>query len=163
MLGYVLNHRSRVTHICFIGSDDGLSPARCQAIIWNNAGILLIGNLGTNFKEIISEIHTFSFKKMHVKMSSAKWRLFCLWLNVLNICKQYSPNDSNTKRRYTLRYLSSSMCLMPELIMISCTVATAEKWAYYITLFNYYHACLWFSFFVKFYIQFQFPVTDNLD
>ena len=38
----------RVTHLCVskltsIASDNGLSPERRQAIIWNNAGILLIG------------------------------------------------------------------------------------------------------------------------
>ena len=82
-----LTHYGRVTHICvakvtIIGSDNGLSPGRRQAIIWTNAGILLIGPLvGTNFSEIL--IGTFSFKKMHLKMSSAKWRLFCLGLNVL--------------------------------------------------------------------------------
>ena len=78
----------RETHICvgkltIIGSDNGLSPGRRQAIIWTNAGILLIGPLGTNFNEILIEIHTFSFMKMHLKMSSAKWRPFCLGLNVL--------------------------------------------------------------------------------
>ena len=77
-----------MTHICvgkltIIGSDNGLSPGRRQAIIWTKVGILLIRILGTNFKEIVSEIHTFSFKKMHLKMSSAKWRPFCLGLNVL--------------------------------------------------------------------------------
>ena len=83
-----LTHWGRVTHICIvkltiIGSDNGLSPGRCQAIIWTNAGILLIGPLGTNFNEILIGIQTFSFKKMHLKMSSAKWRPFCLGLNVL--------------------------------------------------------------------------------
>ena len=78
-----------MTHICvskltIIGSDNGLSPGRPQAIIRTNAGILLIGTLGTNFSEILSEIHTFSFKKMHLKMSSGRWRPFCLGLNVLN-------------------------------------------------------------------------------
>ena len=34
-----------------IGSDNGLSPERCQAIIWTNAGILLIGPLWTNIIE----------------------------------------------------------------------------------------------------------------
>ena len=83
----VLTHWGRVTHISvskliIIGSDNGLSPSRRQAIIWTNAGTLLIGPLGTNFNEILIEIHTFSFKKMHLKMSSAKWRLFRLGLNV---------------------------------------------------------------------------------
>ena len=83
-----LTHWGRETHICvskltIIGSDNGLSPGRRQAIIWTSAGILLIGPLGTNFNEILIEIHVFSFKKMHLKMSSAKWRPFCLGLNVL--------------------------------------------------------------------------------
>ena len=84
----VLTHWGRVTHICvgklsIIGSDNGLSPSRRQAIIWTNTGILLIGILGTNFSEISIEIYTFSFKKMHLKMLSGKWRPCCLGLNVL--------------------------------------------------------------------------------
>ena len=76
-----LTHWGRVTHICvgkriIIGSDNGLSRGRRQAIIWTNAGILWFGPLRTNFSEILSEIHSFSFKKMHLKMSSAKWRPF---------------------------------------------------------------------------------------
>ena len=66
-----------------IGSDNGLSPGRRQAIVWTNAGILLIRILGTNFSEILTEIRAFSFKKMRLEMSSAKWRPFCLGLNVL--------------------------------------------------------------------------------
>ena len=93
-----LTHWGRVTHVCVgkltnIGSDNGLSPGRRQAIIWTNAGTLLIEPLGTNFNELLILIHTFSFNKMHLKMSSAKWRPFCLGLNelthlplVLHIC-----------------------------------------------------------------------------
>ena len=74
-------------HICIgkltiVGSDNGLSPGRRQAIIWTNAGILSIGPLGTNFSEILIGIYTFSFKKMHLKMSG-KWRPSCIGLNVL--------------------------------------------------------------------------------
>ena len=62
-----LTHWGRVTHICvieisIIGSDNGLSPGRRQAIIWNNAGILLIGSLGTNFSEILIRIQTFIYE-----------------------------------------------------------------------------------------------------
>ena len=59
-----LIHWGRVRNI-FVGnltiivSDNGLSPGRHQAIIWTNAGILLIRPLGTNFSEISIEIHTF--------------------------------------------------------------------------------------------------------
>ena len=60
-----------------IGSDNGLSPIRCQAIIYTNAGLLLIGPLGTNFSEILIKIQNFWFTKMHLKISSAKWQPFC--------------------------------------------------------------------------------------
>ena len=75
-------------HICvgnltIIGSDNGLSPGRRQAINWTNVVILLIGPLGTNFSEMLIESDTFSFKKIHLKMLSGKWRPFCLGLNVL--------------------------------------------------------------------------------
>ena len=83
-----LTHWGWATHICvsnvtIIGTDNGLSPGRCQAIILTNAGILSIGPLGTDFNEISIGIQTFSFKKIHFKMSSAKWRPFCLGLIVL--------------------------------------------------------------------------------
>ena len=89
-LGFnMLTHWGRVTHICvgnqtIIGSDNGLSPGWRQAITWTNVGILLIGPLGTNFSEMLIEIHTFSFQKIHLKMSSGKRRPFCLGLNVLS-------------------------------------------------------------------------------
>ena len=72
-----ITHWGRVTHICIgnltiIGSDNGLSPGRRQAITWTNVGLLLIGPLGTNFSEMLIEIHTFSIKKIHLKMSSGK-------------------------------------------------------------------------------------------
>ena len=91
---YDLTHWGRVTHICIskltiIGSNNGLSPGRRQAIIWTNAGILLIRPLGTKFSEILIEIWIFSFKKIGFNMSSAKWRPFCLGLNVLTILTQW--------------------------------------------------------------------------
>ena len=48
-----------VSKLAIIGSDNGLSPGRRQAIIWTNAGMLLIRTLGTNFSEIFSEICAF--------------------------------------------------------------------------------------------------------
>ena len=89
-----LTHWDRATHICvskltIIGSDNGLSPGRRQAITWTNAWILLIGPLGTNFNETSIEIHTFSFKKINLKLSSGKWRPFCLGLNVLTAPSHY--------------------------------------------------------------------------
>ena len=77
-------------HICvnyqtIIGSDNGLSAGRRQAILWTDSEIMLIKRLGTNFSEILLYIQTLSFKKMHLKVSSIKWRPFCLDLYVLTI------------------------------------------------------------------------------
>ena len=85
-----LTHWGRVTHIFVsklttIDSGNGLSPGRHQAIVWTNAGILLIEPLGRVFSETFIETQAFSFKKMHLKMSSGKCRPFCLGLNVSNI------------------------------------------------------------------------------
>ena len=90
LLEIILTHWDRVTHLVvnkltIIGSDIGLSPDRRQAIIWTNDGKLLIGPLTTNFSEILIEIITFSFKKMRLRVSSAKRRPFCLGLNVLMV------------------------------------------------------------------------------
>ena len=85
ILSSLLTHWGRVKHTCIgkltsIGSDNDLSPGRHQAIIWTNAGILLIWPY---LCENVIEIHTVSMKKMHLKMSSAKWWPFCLSLYVL--------------------------------------------------------------------------------
>ena len=63
-----------------IGLDNGFSPGRRQAIIRTDAGLLLIVPLGINLSENLIEIKIFSFKKMCLKMSSAKSHLFRLGL-----------------------------------------------------------------------------------
>ena len=110
-LPFLLTHWGQVTHICIsnlttIGSINGLSPGRRQAITWTNAGISLIGPLGTNFSEILIEISTFSFKKMRLKVSSAKWQPFCLSLNVL-----MSPATSAPVLSYPDRVQQIAPCL----------------------------------------------------
>ena len=84
-----LCHWGQVTHICICKLGHhwlryGLSPDQHQAIIWTNNWILLTWFLGPNFSVILFKYYTFSFKKMHLKMSSGKWRPFCLGLNELN-------------------------------------------------------------------------------
>ena len=98
-----------MTHICvgkqtIIGSDNGLSPGRRQAIILTNARILLIGPLGRNFSEISIKILTFSFTKMHLKVSSGKQRPSCLGLNVLNSVLLLPWYDYVVTLKYVLRY-----------------------------------------------------------
>ena len=100
----IKTHWGRVTHICIskltiIGSDNGFSPRRRQAIIWTNAGMLLIRTLGTDFSQILSEIHSHSIKKIPLKMSSGKWRPFCLGLNVLTpAANQAAGQSARTKK-----------------------------------------------------------------
>ena len=60
-----------------IGPGNGLSPVRCQAITWTNAGLLSIGPLGTNFSETRIKIQKFSFMKINFNLWSVKWPLFC--------------------------------------------------------------------------------------
>ena len=80
-ISIILTHCGRAMHMCvskltIIGLGNGLLPGRCQAITSTNNGILLNRTLGTNFSDILCEIH--SFKKMYLKMFSAKWQQFCL-------------------------------------------------------------------------------------
>ena len=52
-------------------------PAWCRAITLNNAELLSIGLVGTNFDDIRFKALNFSRTKMHFKMSSRKLRPFC--------------------------------------------------------------------------------------
>ena len=125
----VLTHWGRVTHICvskqtIIGSDNGLLPNWRQAIIWTNAGILLIGTLGTNFSGIFIEIRIFSFKKMGLKVSSAKWRSFCRDLNVLTpyvlvVWRENRYVCLTLKYRWSLRFHLHLMIISIQLVWLT--------------------------------------------
>ena len=53
-LSWVFTHLPQVSvNQVSIGSNNGLSPGRCQGIIWTNDGIMLFGPLGINFGEIL--------------------------------------------------------------------------------------------------------------
>ena len=120
-----------MTHICVsrltvTGSDNGLSPGRRQAIIWTNAGILLIGPLGTNFSENLIEILTFSLTKMQLKVSSAKWRPFCLGHNVLRMRPhgwRWVMVMASRKFEFNLRYVIFKQILVIDGWGISCEIA----------------------------------------
>ena len=73
-----------ISELTIIGSDKGLSPGQHQDIICNNAEILLIQTLGTNFSEILSEIQTFFIQENPFEnIVFEKWQPFCHSLNVL--------------------------------------------------------------------------------
>ena len=77
--------------------------------------MLLIGTLGTNFNEVLIEIHTFSFKNIHFKMSSGKWRPFCPGLNVLTRCMLHGRGSHHVSsiRLLTWVIISSDNSLPP--------------------------------------------------
>ena len=80
-----------VGKLTIIISDNGLLPGWRQAVISSNAGILLIGSLGANISEILIKIDTFPFQKIHLKMSSGKWRPSCVrpqCVNKMNSAQQ---------------------------------------------------------------------------
>ena len=72
----------RVSKLIIIGSDNSLTGAKplSETIL----EYCLLVHLGTTFSEILIETETFSFKKIDLKMSSGKWRPFCIGLNVLH-------------------------------------------------------------------------------
>ena len=100
-----------------IGSDNGLSPVRRQAIIWTNSGILLIRPLGTNFSEILIGIQSFSSKKLHLKTSSAKRRLFCLGINELT-----NSIQSPFRKAYHVTLLLLLLLLLLHYYIIACSL-----------------------------------------
>ena len=111
-----LTHWGWVTHICvgnltIIGSGNGLSPDRRQAITWSNVVILLIGPLGTNFSEMLIEIHIFfiqesPFENVVWKMAAILSRPQCVdfqccsmlvpvkWPWAMLVTKSSNPNKT---------------------------------------------------------------------
>ena len=83
-----------------------LSPCWCQAIIWTNAGMMLIRSIGTNFSEILIEIKTFPFKKKHLKVSPARWQPFCLGLSELTMLIWSSTEVKRSPCRILFVYVS---------------------------------------------------------
>ena len=106
----------RVTHIfvgdvTITGSDNGLSPGRLQAIIWTNAGVIF-------------EIRKFSFKKMHMKISSVERQPFCLGLNVL-MCYTvivFMSGEASVSTRFCSCHAFDSAAIHPCIIQCSSLV-----------------------------------------
>ena len=87
---------------------------RRQAIIRINAAILLIEPLWTKFSEIA--MHAFSLKKMHLKMSSAKWHF-----GSASMCLRFV--DRGTREFHSpymrLYALASGLCIIEERLLSS--------------------------------------------
>ena len=98
-----------MTHICVIkltiGSDNGLSPGRRQAIISANAAIWLIGSLGTKFSEILFEISYIfiqenGFENVVCKMAAILSGPNVLMFEYMNYSYKLQLEQSTKWRRY---------------------------------------------------------------
>ena len=155
---FELTHCGRVTHISvgklvIIGSDNGLSPDRRQAIIGTNVRLLSIRLLRKYFNENSIKIQQFSLKKMHVKKSSAKWRPSCLGLTVLK-CGQVQSiihvmrcRLCMVKLQYKLHTSNGSWCIGIKGEM-SGTVCVTFTWDIYIYIWVVYSFCLFCCLFI---------------
>ena len=121
-----------------IGSGNGLSPARRQAITWTNADFMSIRTSGTNFSVIRIKIQHFSFTKMHLNLLSATWRPFCRGGDELNQLHQWY--FLQPRWRCTLRYLQHRIS---QLSGSSCTSQAEIKWRYRSTNVTYFVGWEW--------------------
>ena len=152
-----------VSKLTIIVADNGFLLGRRQTIIWTNVGILLIQTLKTNLSETWSKIHTFSLKKMHLKMS-VQWQLFCLGLdmlmadNVWKICsciKMIPRQDEASLRQwlhwptpkhvlYGVCMLGSYLCWLISMVacayVMYCMVRLGAFWCPYGALITGWHA-----------------------
>ena len=111
-----LTQWGRVLQICIskltiISSDNGLLPGWCQAIIWTNAGILLIRNkLHWNFNQTsYIFIHKNPFENVIWKMAA-----ICLGPNVLNNLISVSVFSHSRSRKYRSGPRNSHLSLVTE-------------------------------------------------
>ena len=126
-----------MTHVCvgnltIIGSDNGLSPGRRQAIIWTSAGILLFWTLGNKLQWNFNRnsnifIHENAFENVVCEMASILSRLQCVKKLCYNY-KQFSifprnPSDDISVNMWNLwgkpfSKAKKSHCMCPR----NCTV-----------------------------------------
>ena len=89
------------------------APLYCQLDHWKQ-----------KISEILIEIYIFSFKIMHLKISSVKWRPFCLGLNV-NMDKIFMLVYS---RSVTMSELAQNWSLLPALGWFRRRVSSGKLW-----------------------------------
>ena len=134
-------------HICvsklsIIGSNNGLSPDQCQAIIWTNDGILLIGSLGTNFSEILIKIQTF-FQENAFENVVCKMEAICLDLNMLK-----NSSAALLAQSLQLHHKATQWTFLCLISVLPCTINDlVHEWVEIrVTWFSSRPALRWFAF-----------------
>ena len=93
-----------------------------------------IGLLWTNFSEILIEILTFSFKKMRLKVSSAKWRPFCFGLDVLKLqwkCRDFAWSATSVESCSTvspMRIIRDVVWVLTKLVQSTNSIGPLWWW-----------------------------------
>ena len=87
---WVLTHWGLVMHICHQPRPSLVQIMACRLfgakpLSKPMLGYCELNSLRTNFSEILIKIQNFSLRKIHLKISSVKWRPYCLGLNVLTV------------------------------------------------------------------------------
>ena len=126
-----------MTHICvgkltIIDSDNGFSPGRHQAIMWNNAGLLLIEPLGTNFSEISIGIQTFFIQENaleHVvcEMASISSRPQCVNIYICTYRNLLTPIMHRVSIGWRNGLSPHSTKLLPEPMLTYCQLHPLEQ------------------------------------
>ena len=118
-----------VNWLTIIGSDNGLSPGWCQAIISTNAGILLIASQGKNFNKIYSKFESFRLKKNAYENVTCEMAAILSWPQCVNqwvdefspyMCHNINtlPNTLHQFHQRFMAYKISSMKCCPEAISV---------------------------------------------
>ena len=113
------------------------APIWHQAITWTNAVLLSIGLLGTNFSEMWIGIMSFSFKKMHLKMLSAKMAAILSrgrWVKEISMCMRSNTGQSST--------------CVPHLFHAILCYSVSSKFGHH-SIFSCDQAALWMVFSVR--------------
>ena len=140
-----LTHWGRVIRIYVgnltnIGSDNGLSPGRRQAIIWSrdssNAGILLMGLIGTNFSEVSSA--KYQPLKFHwILFQMVQLTIFQHWFGAIQATSHYLNQWWLVYRRIYASHGLSELILCGNItFIVNISKKQATIWRKMIQLFN---------------------------
>ena len=129
-----------VREIIIIGSDNGLSPGQRQAIIWTNAGILLIGPLVTNFNEIFTNYFfqiRFILSSYIMIFSTYQTFFFNLVIRVSSVISD--PYQTDKMNLYDLMIIAYIVTLVLgdfyvfSLFLLTCTHPLQTQWLLLLT------------------------------
>ena len=139
-----------------IGLENGLSPRRHQAIIWTNAGVLIIGPFGTKFQwNIYRNVYIFwqydVFENVVWKMAAILSRTQCVksfsitwgnrkWSHANSTCSIQTKMATFCTRHFRIRFFATIVFVLSEISQATSHYVN-QKWQVklrkYLSLFKY--------------------------